>query len=386
MEKLKLKKKHDTRIRRGHLWVFSNELEEIPMLEAGSVIELMDSHDNSYGYGFYNPHSLIAVRLLKTTEIIDSGFFLNRIESALKYRKRIFPAENSFRLVFGESDLLPGLVIDKYEDYFAVQMLSAGMEKMKSIILDALLRLFPNTKGIIRKNNSKLSELEGLSSDDEIIFGEIPEFIHTTENGTRLNISLATGQKTGYYLDQRENRLAVRKLSHGLTVLDCFTNQGGFALNAALGGAVSVNAVDYSEQAVIAAKLNAEANNLTIDFTIEDVFDYLTHSLSEGRQWDMIILDPPAFTKSKKNLDKAIAGYARLNKLAVKALAPGGFLATSSCSQHLLENDFYRIVTNECHRQNRIPTVVYRGMQSPDHPVLASMPETQYLKFFIFRL
>ncbi len=385
MLKLKLKKKHETRIHKGHLWVFSNELEEIPPAAPGIIAELYDTRNNSFGYGFYNPHSLISFRLLKTSEPPAGAFFAERITNALKLRRSVLPGENAYRLVFGESDLLPGLIIDKYEDYFAIQLLAAGMELHREYILEALLKIFPATKGVILKNNSRLRELEGISNTDEIAYGEIPANIHTTENGVKLNISLADGQKTGYFLDQRENRLAVRRFSRGLDVLDCFTNQGGFALNAALGGAKSVTAVDYSQQAIDAASLNAEANKLAIGFFAADVFDYLADAVSTGRKWDMIVLDPPAFTKSKKNIDKAIAGYARLNKLALKALASGGLLVSSSCSHHLPENEFLRIITNECIKQNLWPNIIYRGMQSPDHPVLAAMPETKYLKFYIIK-
>jgi len=266
IDKLILKKGSESRLRRGHLWIFSNELTGVPILAPGTVVEIVDKKEYSYGLGFYNPHSLIAVRLLTTRELPGRDFFVSRFKDALKLRQMLYPSENSYRLVFGESDFLPGLIVDKYDNYFSIQVLSAGMEAMRDEIVTSLLQLFPRTGGIIQKNNSRLREMEGLPSNDEILYGTIPDEIEISENSVRLKLSLTEGQKTGYFLDQKENRLAVRRLAKGLSVLDCFTNQGGFALNAALGGARSVEAVDYSTEAIERAAENAQLNNLSANF------------------------------------------------------------------------------------------------------------------------
>jgi 23S rRNA (cytosine1962-C5)-methyltransferase len=382
-----IKKGHERRIRSGHLWVFSNELVSVPDYEAGSVVEVQSSRGESFGYGFYNPHSLIAVRLLQTGNEINTGLFIQRIKDALDYRNLVLPGEEIYRFVFGESDFLPGLVIDRYGDYLSVQMLSAGMEQSRQMIIDALLEVIPGIKGIIEKNNSKLREIEGLPLREGVIYGSIPEEFQTLENNIKLNISLSEGQKTGYFLDQKINRRVVGSLSNGRSVLDCFCNQGGFALNAARGGAKKVMGVDSSPSAIERAGLNASSNGFeNTEFIVDDVVTCLQNEISKGCTWDMVILDPPAFAKNKKSVPTAKAGYARINKLALKLIPRYGFLATSSCSQHITEDVFYEIVLKEAESRRRQLKLVYRGMQAPDHPVLSSMPETKYLKFFIFQV
>jgi 23S rRNA (cytosine1962-C5)-methyltransferase len=385
--KLRLRRNADRRLASGHLWVFSNELEEIPKLEAGSLVELVRSDSRSYGLGFYNPASLISIRLLSTSEFDDSLFFYDRIRKALEFRNLVLPGKDIYRLVFGESDFLPGLIIDKYGDYFAVQYLSAGMDKRSDTVVSSLLKLFPDTKGIIAKNTSALRQLEGLPSGESILYGTIPDIIETEENGIKLNISLEGSQKTGYFLDQSLNRLFVRSISHGKRVLDCFCNQGGFALNAAFSGAEYTLGIDSSAQAVEMATNNARLNKFNdINFKIADVFDFLGKSENDGDKWDIIILDPPSFTKSKKTVPTAKKGYEKLNRLALRLLEPGGILATASCSQHIREDVFLDIVQSQAARLGRQLRMIFRGMQAPDHPVLSSMPETQYLKFYAFEV
>ncbi len=386
-EKLFIKPKHERRIHSGHLWVFSNELQSIDKLPAGSVVEVLSTKNKTYGYGFYNPNSLISVRLLNWFELPDLEFFKKRISNALELRKLLFPDENSFRLVFGESDFLPGLIIDKYEDYFSMQILSVGMENLKSLIITALLEVFPQTKGIIQKNNSHHRELESLSSEDEILFGQIPESIIISENGVKISVSLEKGQKTGYFFDQRENRLAIRKFSKDRKVLDCFSNLSGFALNSSIASAAEVTSVDSSESAITNSKINAKLNDIkNIEFHTKDVFDFFKSAIAADRKWDLIILDPPAFTKNKKNIDSAVFGYGKLNALGIQCLNENGILATASCSQHISEDLFFDIIVKEAAKLNKQLRLLYRGMQSPDHPVLASMPETKYLKFFVFQV
>lgn len=381
-----IKKNSDMRIRFGHLWVFSNEVQELPKLTPGTVVEVLDSNNRSYGYGFYNPNSLISVRLLKTQEIPDEQLFVKRIEAAKQMRVNVLGDIEMCRLVFGESDMLPGLIIDKYSEYFAIQILSAGMELMKKEIVSALLKVFPETKGIIEKNETKLREIEGLPMVSELLFGEIPESIITNEQGVKLEISLSDGQKTGYFLDQRANRHFVRSISAGLSVLDCYTNQGGFALNVGLGGAKKIAAIDCSEVALNAVKRNAELNGLEIETIKADVAEYLIKAVDRGEKWDMIILDPPAFAKNRKSVPKAKAAYGKINRLAMKMLNENGYLIASSCSHHVFEDVFRETIYRESCKLGKQLKQIFRGSQAPDHPILLSLPETQYLKFFVFQV
>ena len=382
-----IKQKCTKRLKSDFPWIFSNELTAIPKLAPGTIVEVVDERGESYGSAFYNPHSLISLRLLFTDKNIDTDFFIERISKALKFRLFIMPAERMFRLVFGESDFLPGLIIDKYEDYYSVQMLSAGMDLLKNEIIDALKEVDKNLLGIIEKNNSGLRALEGLNESESVLYGNIPEEIISQENGIKLNLTLLGGQKTGYYLDQKENRSYIRKISNGLRVLDCFTNQGGFALNAGISGAKEVLAIDSSKPALEIAERNAKLNSLdNVTFQSMDVFDYLEKSSKDNNLWDLIILDPPAFAKTKKNIPTARAAYIKLNKSALSCISRGGFLATSSCSQHISENEFFECISIAALKANRNLRLIHRGEQAPDHPILISMPETNYLKFFVFQV
>ena len=383
---ISLKRNADNRIKFGHLWVFSNELQDIPKLQPGVVVKVVDSNQKSYGFGFYNPASLISVRLLKTEIFPSVQLFIERIAIAKALRQSLLGDIEMCRLVFGESDLLPGLIIDKYSNYFAIQILSAGMELMKSEIVQALLEIFPETKGIIEKNDTKLREIEGLPLISTVLFGEIPEKFISQEQGVQLELSLSEGQKTGYFLDQRINRKFVRTISRGLSVLDCYTNQGGFALNAGIGGAERIAAIDCSETALNAVSRNAELNGLKIETIKADVAEYLSKAVERNEKWDMIILDPPAFAKNRKSVPKAKAAYAKINRLAMKMLNPNGYLIASSCSHHVFEDVFKDAIYRESCKLGKQLKQVYRGGQSPDHPILLSLPETQYLKFFVFQV
>ena len=383
---ISLKRNADNRIKFGHLWVFSNELQEIPKLQPGVVVKVVDSNQKSYGFGFYNPASLISVRLLKTEIFPSVQLFIERIAIAKALRQSLLGDIAMCRLVFGESDLLPGLIIDKYSNYFAIQILSAGMELMKSEIVQALLEIFPETKGVIEKNDTKLRKIEGLPLISTVLFGEIPEKFISQEQGVQLELSLSEGQKTGYFLDQRINRKFVRTISRGLSVLDCYTNQGGFALNAGIGGAERIAAIDCSETALNAVSRNAELNGLKIETIKADVAEYLSKAVERNEKWDMIILDPPAFAKNRKSVPKAKAAYAKINRLAMKMLNPNGYLIASSCSHHVFEDVFKDAIYRESCKLGKQLKQVYRGGQSPDHPILLSLPETQYLKFFVFQV
>jgi 23S rRNA (cytosine1962-C5)-methyltransferase len=375
------------RIREGHPWVFAESLKKHDSLPAGSLVRLMTDYDYDCGIGFYNAHSSIAIRLLHTHEDVNVEFFVNRLRSALAIRERVFPTMNSYRLCFGESDELPGLIIDRYGDYCAMQCLSAGMDARIDMIISALKEILPGLKGVIAKHDSPLRLKEGLQQGEYIVYGEIPDNINIQEHEIQLEISLVHGQKTGYFLDQRLNRKWVEQLSSGLDVLDCFTNQGGFALHAAKGGAKSVLGIDSAKQAIEASKRNAELNKYShVDFEQADVFDFLKSSVQAGKTWDMIILDPPAFTKSKATLARAKRGYAEINRQALKLIRPGGFLVSASCSQHLSAQMLIEIVQTESKRVNRSLRLIHSGGQSPCHPILPIMPETSYLKCLTFEV
>lgn len=388
MTTVRLKKNHDRRVRTGHLWVFSNEVDDMPALPAGTLVEVQSHDGESFGTGLFNPASLIAVRLLQSDDTeLDRAFFVERFQSAKRYRERIFGGEHAYRFVFGESDFLPGLIIDRYDTYFAFQVLSTGMEQRIGVIIEALREVFPEARGIVEKNTSRLREIEGLEQREGVIWGDVPDEFLMQENGITYGINLLEGQKTGYFLDQKLNRRRVQELAGGLRVLDCFTNQGGFALNAARGGASHVLGLDSSAQAIERCRRNTQLNGFgNVEFAEEEVFDYLKREADAGATWDMVILDPPAFTKSRKQIHAAKRGYEKINRLGMRLLPPEGLLVTGSCSHHISEEVFLDVVYEQALREGRQLRLVFRGNQSPDHPVLFSMPETLYLKFLVFEV
>jgi len=352
---------------------------------AGDLVELV-RHDGKFlGLGFYNPHSLIAFRFLTPErEEIGFDFFKRRILQAYELRKRIYPRSVMFRLVHGESDYLPGLVVDTYGDYLSLQTYSSGMDNRSTLICDVLESVF-QPRGIVERNESRIRSLEGLLERKGVLRGKV-EPCMLTEHEIQYEIDLLEGQKTGFYLDQRENRKSVRRFSDGATVLDCFCNDGGFGLNAAAGGAERVLAVDISESAVRRAERNASLNksDKMCHFESADVFDVLKDLVEKKEMFDVVILDPPSFTKSKKNLPTAKKGYKEINTNAMRLLKEGGVLATSSCSHHLTEDSFLDILNESATIAGRkIQLIEWRGA-ALDHPVLPSMPETKYLKFGLF--
>ncbi|MDI6803274.1 MAG: class I SAM-dependent rRNA methyltransferase [Bacteroidota bacterium] len=382
---IKLKKGEDKRILSGHLWVFSNEIQEIfAVPQAGDIVELRNHSGEFIGKGFYNPNSLIVFRLLTTEdEDIDFQFYKTRIEKSLALRKKLFNNVESFRLVYGESDFLPGLIIDKYNDCFSIQTFSYGMDKHITLICDVLESIF-KPAGIIRRDESPLRSLEGLPEIKEVVRGEIGPTI-VTENEIKYQVDLSEGQKTGFFLDQRENRFAIRRYVKNAKVLDCFCNDGGFALNAGFAGAANVLGIDISETAVKRAQQNAGLNQLAdiCKFQKSDVFDFLK---STDEKYDVVILDPPSFTKSKKNITTAKLGYKQINSNAIRLLNSGGILASASCSHHIDEALFMEVIIKSAKETGKkIRLLEWRGA-SPDHPVLPAMPETKYLKFGIFEV
>jgi 23S rRNA (cytosine1962-C5)-methyltransferase len=381
-----LKKNEDRRIRSGHPWAFSNEIREMKGEPAsGDVVELLAANGLALGIGLYNPHSLIAVRLLSTQiEEVGFDFFQRRIERALALRKMVYPDSTSFRLVHGESDLLPGLIVDKYNDYLVVQTFSYGMDIRLTMICDALESLLCPV-GIIERNESPMRQLEKLPLKKGVLRGTINPTV-IVEHEIRYTVDLLEGQKTGFFLDQRENRAAMRRYCSGARVLDCFCNDGGFALNASRGGAENVIGMDVSQDAVQRASNNAQLNQIgNVKFEKADAFEKLKHLHSASKKFDIVILDPPAFAKSKKSVPAARRGYRELNALALRLVKENGILATASCSHHIEPDTFLDIVDETARKHGRqLQLLEWRGA-APDHPTLPAVPETRYLKFGIFR-
>lgn len=389
MQSLYLKPKEHHRIRKGHLWIFSNELETIPRdLAAGDTVKLY-THDRHFiGTGIFNPHSLISVRLISTRdEEPDATFFKRRLSEAHAMRTAIYdPAvTDAWRLIHGESDGLPGLVIDRFANAMVIQSYTAGMDRHLPLITDALQELY-NPDAIILRNSSPLRELEGLSRYDDIIKGEPANAIQRIhDNGLTYEVDLFKGQKTGFFLDQRQNRAIIRTFARNARVLDVFANDGGFALNALHAGASSAILIDASRETLERADTNARLNGFSnYSLVAEDAFDTLETMHANNEQFDLIILDPPSFTKSRKNLPGAIKAYKRLNRLGMKLLRNGGFLATASCSHHLCEEEFLDIIRQSAITENTRIRLIHKAAQPFDHPILLAMPETRYLKFACF--
>lgn len=385
---LTLKPREERRLRDGHLWAFRDELVDVPPAEPGQLVRLVSHDGASLGCGFYNPLSKIAVRLLGgEVHALDVEFFVRRFTSSRHLRRLVLPEQEAYRLIFGEADMLSGLIVDIYGQYAAIQMLSAGMDRAKPLIIEALRQVLPELKGIIEKNTAQTRKKEGLDLVDAVVWGAVPDRVQVHENGLALEIDLIAGQKTGYFLDQKLNRRVVGSLASGRRVLDCFCNVGGFALNAARGGASHALGVDSSAVAVQGAMRHAEINGLdNCTFEQANVFDLLREHVHQGVGWDMVILDPPSFAKSRNAIRGALAGYAELNRTAMKLLGPGGMLVSSSCTQLVSEHDLLDILYRESARIRKRLRLVHRGSQAPDHPVLLAMPETQYLKFLVFEV
>lgn len=338
------------------------------------------------GIGFFHPHSLISFRFLSSEdEEISPSFFSKRISAAYELRKKLYPDSETFRLVHGESDFLPGLIIDKYDDYISVQTFCAGMDLRLETICDTLESLF-HPKAIIERNESPLRSLENLPERKGVLRGSFEESI-IVENDIKLSINLLSGQKTGIFLDQRENRQRIRRFVRNAKVLDGFCNEGGFSFNALAGGAQSVLSIDISGYAIDRAKENAALNQFkNIDFLTADVFDELKNLVGLNKKFDVVILDPPSFARSKRSVPTALKGYREINSLGLELLSAGGFLVTASCSHHVSEEDFLHTVERVAQKKKRKIRLIELHGASPDHPVLPAMPETKYLKFAIFHV
>ena len=386
MGELRLKPKEDRRIRAGHLWVFSNEIAAVrDPGENGEIVDVNSDRGKFLGRAYYNKHSLIAARVMTWRhEDIDLALLIKRLGNAAAYRKELLGDLRSCRMIYSESDFLPGLIVDKYENHLVVQILTLGMERMRPMLLEALHAVFA-PESILLRNDSSYRKLETLDGGGRSSSRSVPDQVEIDEAGVRISVDLHRGQKTGFFFDQRDTRAAVRKLSSGRRVLDCFCYSGGFSLNAALGGASRVVSVDSSATALEAVTKNAELNGMSdrIKAVREDCFEFLRKQVAEREKYDLVVLDPPAFVKSKAQLKAAIAGYRDINLSAMKLLPIGGILVTCSCSQNLSSTTFQELLRSaarDTHVQLRQRAFI---TQAGDHPILHAMPETQYLKCFV---
>lgn len=386
MAKVFLKKKISNRVINGHPWIYDNEIGKVDDKAKGGEIVQVFTYDNKFiGQGYINPKSQIMVRLLtrKKDEIIDEEFFYQRIFQCWEYRRKLGYTENC-RLVFGEADLLPQLIIDKFNDYFVIQTLALGIDMWKPAIVKALNRIF-KPKGIYERNDVPVRELEGMQQQK----GFLSEFFDTQiiihENGLKFHVDIENGQKTGYFLDQQDNRKALKPLVKDAEVLGVFTYTGTFEIHAAQYGAKSVLGVDISENAVLQARRNAALNGLEriCRFETANAFDILKEWTREEKKYDVVMLDPPSFTKSRGNIQNAIAGYKEINLRGMKLIQPGGFLVTSSCTSLITPEMFLQVIEMAAKDAKKKLRQVTFQTQSPDHPIVWNMENTQYLKFLI---
>ena len=389
-----LKKGQGRSLKAGGLWIYDNEIESVMgTFENGGIVVVRDFDGYPMGKGFINQNSKIRIRMLtrNSSQEIDRAFFYMRIKDAWEYRKRTVDT-NSCRILFGEADFMPGLVIDKFEDVLVVQSLALGIDRFKLEIIDITKEILAEdhiyVRGVYERSDAKVRSNEGMERIKGFIGEPFDTNVEITENGVKYIVDVKDGQKTGFFLDQKYNRLAIQKICRGMTVLDCFTHTGSFALNAGIAGAKSVLGVDASELAICQAKENAKLNGLenVVTFQCEDVFELLPNLEKEGKTYDVVILDPPAFAKSRQSVKNAVKGYREINLRAMKLLKPNGYLATCSCS-HFMDNELLKktIWQAAVHTHKRLKQVEFRT-QSPDHPVLWAADESFYLKFYIFQV
>ena len=382
MTRLTLRRGHDRRARAGHPWIFSNEIDGLEgPAEPGSAVSVFAADGQFLGTAYYNSRSLISARILsRKAETIDTPeFFLEHLRRALNYRLRLCGDLPALRLVHGEADGLPGLVVDRYGEVLSIQLLTMGMETRRTAIVEALVELCAPL-AIVARNDSASRELEGLPRCVELLYGELPDAVPTTINDIRFAVDITGGQKTGLFLDQRENCRLLDGLVAGKEVLDLFCYAGAWSLHAARYGAARVTGVDVSAGAVALARGNAEGNGFAArcEFVAADVFDYLRQQ--RQRRFDVVVLDPPAFIKSRKHLEEGVKGYLTVNRRALELVASGGVLVTCSCSHHLERERFTALIAQAARQANRSVRLAKLTGAGADHPVLPACPETDYLK------
>ncbi len=395
---LVLKKNEERRLRGGHLWVYSNEVDvaRTPLqgFTPGQTVEIQSAGGKPLGLGYVNPHSLICARLVSrdTRVMLDRSLFVHRLNVALSLRERLYDGPY-YRLVYGESDGLPGLVVDRFDDVLVVQMNTAGMEAAREPLLEALQKVV-RPRGILLRNDSAIRELEGLNRYVEAV-GDVPESVAVEENGGRFEVALREGQKTGWFYDHRDNRARMQALvaqlakgGEGPRVLDVFSYVGGWGIQAALAGATQVTCVEASAAAMERAEANARLNGVAdrVDYVQGDAFEALKALRTDGDQFDLVILDPPAFIKRRKDIKAGLEAYRRINQAAMQLLGKDGLLISASCSFHLQLQQLTEILQRSGRHLDRRVQILDRGHQAADHPVHPAIPETEYLKSFTARV
>lgn len=389
-----LKKGEGRTLKAGGLWVFDNEIAKIDgEFENGDIVAVLDFDGYFMGYGFINTNSKITVRLLtrKKDDEVDEKFIEKRVRDAWNYRKDTIDT-SSCRIIFGEADFLPGIVVDKFSDVLVVESLALGIDKLKPVILDCLKKVLAEdnitVRGVYERSDAKVRQNEGMERYKGFIGREFDTKVEIVENGVHYYVDVRDGQKTGFFLDQKNNRKSVQRIVKDKTVLDCFTHTGSFALNAGYAGAKEVLGVDASDLAVEQARENAQLNNLQdrVKFMTADVFDLLPKLEEEGKKYDVVILDPPAFTKSRSSIKNAVKGYREINLRGLKLVKDRGYLVTCSCSHFMDPELFAKTIKEAAHgAHKRLRQVEFRT-QAPDHPILWAADESYYLKFYIFQV
>ena len=390
-----LKKGAGRTLKEGGPWIYDNEIESIMgSFTDGDIVLVHDFDGYPMGRGFINRNSKLTVRMMtrnRDTEV-DESFIRMRVKNAWEYRKKVMDDISSCRVIFGEADFLPGLVVDKFADVLVVESLALGIDRFKEMIVDILKELMEadgiHIRGVYERSDAKVREQEGMERYKGFIGAPFDTKVEIVENGVRYYVDVKDGQKTGFFLDQKYNRRAAAKLCKGARVLDCFTHTGSFALNAGMAGAEHVTGVDASELGVAQARENAALNGLEdrVEFICEDVFDLLPRLEKQGEKFDVVILDPPAFTKSRSSIKKAVKGYREINLRGMKLVKDGGYLATCSCS-HFMDYELFTQTIGQAARNvhKRLRQVEFRT-QSPDHPILWGAGDSYYLKFYIFQV
>jgi 23S rRNA (cytosine1962-C5)-methyltransferase len=376
---------HDT----GHLWVYAGHIDEIRgEPTAGDVVDIVAPNGKFVARGLYNPESKIRVRLLTfEEEPITEQFWRTRVVQAIRLRQRIVSNTNAYRLVYGEADRLPGLIVDRYDEVLVMQTLSYGMDRRKALLADLLCQE-AGVSRIYLRNDAKIRSLEGLPLEKGFLRGAGATRVDVREGGARFVVDIERGQKTGWFCDQRENRQAAARLATGAGVLEVFCHTGAFSTHAALAGAGSVEGLDVSEDALSLAREHAVLNKVDdrCVYRVADAFDEMRRLERSGRRYDMVMLDPPAFARSKQAIPRALAGYKDVNLLGMRLTKPEGFIVTSSCSHHVSEQDFWTAIRQAARDAKRHVRLLEQRGQASDHPILASMPETRYLKCFILQI
>jgi 23S rRNA (cytosine1962-C5)-methyltransferase len=387
MTEVRVNRKAADRVASGHPWIFTSDVVSLDGAQPGSAVKVADPRGRALGTAHFSSASQIALRMLShQVEEVGRDFYLKRLRAAEDHRRTVVPqGVDAYRVVHGEADLLPALVVDRYGDYLVMQTLDQGMDAAKSELAGCLTEIF-QPRGIVARNDVAVRSKEQLPLETTVLAGEIPASVALKINGLTMHADLMHGQKTGIFLDQRENYRAAAQYARGGKALDCFTSTGGFALHLAA-KCESVEAVDSSENALTTARVNAAANEISnIHFHEADVFDLLASHASARRQYSLVVLDPPAFAKSRRNLDPAITGYKEINLRALRLLQLGGILVTCSCSHHLSEAALLELVAQASLDANRTLRILERRTQSQDHPILLTVPETLYLKCLILEV